>query len=94
MLLIRCPWCGERDESEFRYRGDARAQRPQGADMRAFVDHVYLRDNPAGLHEEWWQHVGGCRRTLKALRDTATHSIAATAWPEEMWPDGSGTLAV
>jgi len=28
MLRIPCPWCGVRDESEFRYRGDATRSRP------------------------------------------------------------------
>ncbi len=28
MLLIECPWCGERDESEFSYAGEAHIARP------------------------------------------------------------------
>ncbi|MBV8909619.1 MAG: sarcosine oxidase subunit delta, partial [Gammaproteobacteria bacterium] len=28
MLRITCPCCGERDEIEFRYRGDASRSRP------------------------------------------------------------------
>ena len=28
MLRIRCPWCGVRDEIEYRYRGDATRVRP------------------------------------------------------------------
>ena len=38
MLRIRCPWCGERDEIEFRYRGDARRVRPAAdAGLEAFT---------------------------------------------------------
>jgi len=42
MLRIPCPWCGVRDESEFRYRGDATRNRP-GADagLEAFSAYVY-----------------------------------------------------
>ena len=77
MLRIPCPWCGERDEIEFRYRGDATVQRPPAdAAMEAYVAYVYARDNPLGWHLEWWLHTGGCRRLLKVLRHTLTHEIA------------------
>ena len=29
MLLIRCPWCGPREESEFSYGGEAHIVRPK-----------------------------------------------------------------
>ena len=32
MLLIRCPWCGERDEIEFRYGGAAHVAYPADPD--------------------------------------------------------------
>jgi sarcosine oxidase subunit delta len=76
MLRIRCPWCGERDEIEFRYRGDASRSRPAGdAGLAAFTAYVYERDNPCGWHIEWWLHVGGCRALLKVVRHTLTHEI-------------------
>lgn len=78
MLRIPCPHCGLRDESEFRYRGDASASRPDGdAGSDAFIAYVYERANPQGWHSEWWLHVGGCRQVLKILRHTETHEIAA-----------------
>ena len=84
MLRIRCPHCGLRDESEFRYRGDANAKRPLAdATAEAFVDYVYSRDNLCGWHSEWWQHVGGCRQVLKLMRHTRTHAIAAVGLPGE-----------
>lgn len=82
MHRIACPWCGPRDEAEFRYRGDATVARPAaeaGAD--AFHAYVYERANPRGWHLEWWQHVGGCRQTLKVLRHTLTHEIRAVGLP-------------
>jgi sarcosine oxidase subunit delta len=79
MLRIPCPFCGPRDEAEFRYRGDATATRPPAdAGTEAFVEYVYLRDNAAGWHLEWWQHVHGCRQVLKLRRHTLTHEIAWT----------------
>lgn len=76
MLRIQCPWCGERDETEFRYRGDANAVRPVGeAGLEAFTAYVYQRENPRGWHLEWWLHVGGCRRLLTVTRHTLSHEI-------------------
>ena len=85
MLRIPCPFCGVRDESEFRYRGDATCQRPQAeAGLDAFHAYVYERDNLRGWHSEWWLHVAGCRRLLKIMRHTLTHeirSVEAAAGP-------------
>jgi methylglutamate dehydrogenase subunit B len=87
MLRIACPWCGTRDQSEFRYRGDATLQRPApDADPEAFQLYVYERDNPRGWHREWWHHAGGCRRVLKLLRHTLTHEIAWVGSPTEEPP--------
>ena len=82
-MRIPCPFCGNRDLSEFAYLGDAAFRRPsaiaQGAEQR-FVDAVYLRDNPAGLHSELWYHTFGCRSWLRVTRDTRTHEILASAF--------------
>lgn len=76
MLLIPCPWCGPRAQSEFTYGGDATLVRPPAdASRAAWIDFVYLRDNPAGPHEELWQHGAGCRQWLRVRRDTRTHEI-------------------
>src|SRR5712692_5722874 len=52
MLLITCPHCGPRDHVEFTYGGDATRARPDpaAASDAAWVDYVYLRDNPRGPH--------------------------------------------
>jgi methylglutamate dehydrogenase subunit B len=71
-----------RDESEFRYRGDASVARPDGdAGTAAFQAYVYERANPKGWHPEWWLHAGGCRQVLKVIRHTGTHAIAAVGLP-------------
>lgn len=80
MLRINCPWCGERDEVEFRYKGDANLRRPDAAhadDAAAFAAYVYERANPRGWHLEWWLHAAGCRQLLKVRRHTLTHVIHA-----------------
>jgi heterotetrameric sarcosine oxidase delta subunit len=83
MLLIRCPWCGPRDEVEFRYGGQAGIATPADADAvddAAWADYLYMRDNPKGPFAERWCHAAGCRRWFNAMRDTATYEILAT-WP-------------
>jgi sarcosine oxidase subunit delta len=79
-MRINCPYCGERGVEEFTYRGDATVVRPTSLEVTAtdaWVDYVYLRDNPAGLHREHWYHGAGCHAWLVVTRDTRTHEIAA-----------------
>lgn len=82
MLRISCPHCGDRDETEFHYRGDASRSRPaENAGVEAFAAFVYARDNACGWQVEWWLHVGGCRALLKVIRHTVTHEIHAVGLP-------------
>ena len=78
-MRIRCPFCGERDAAEFRYGGDASRLRPDeaDADRERWNAYVFQRDNPRGWHQEYWQHVHGCRMWMCVTRDTATHAISA-----------------
>jgi methylglutamate dehydrogenase subunit B len=83
-MRIQCPFCGERDASEFAYLGAADCERPdpQAPDAQArFVAAVYLRNNPAGPHGELWYHASGCRSWLRVTRDTRTHEILAVEFP-------------
>jgi methylglutamate dehydrogenase subunit B len=82
-MRIPCPFCGEREASEFICLGDAPVTRavPEAPDALAgFVDAIYLRDNVAGLHDEHWYHASGCRSWLRVTRDTLTHQIASVAF--------------
>lgn len=80
MLRIACPYCGVRDEAEFKFGGDASVKRPAGdASAEAFYLYAYERDNPKGWYAEWWHHVAGCRQWLKVVRHTVTHDIAQVA---------------
>lgn len=79
-MRIECPFCGERDVSEFAYLGDAGVHRPPpGTESLAdrSYEAVYLRDNPAGPHRELWYHAGGCLSWLRVTRNTRTHEILA-----------------
>jgi sarcosine oxidase subunit delta len=77
-MRIECPFCGDRDVSEFNYLGDAGFHRPP-ADVTdiddSFYDAVYLRENPAGPHQELWYHAAGCLAWLRVTRNTRTHEI-------------------
>ncbi|HTZ77621.1 MAG TPA: sarcosine oxidase subunit delta [Stellaceae bacterium] len=77
-MRIPCPFCGARDLSEFTYLGDADVVRPDPTAPEAearFFEAVYLRDNPAGPHDELWYHASGCRSWLRVTRNTVTHEI-------------------
>ena len=84
-MLITCPYCGPRDQSEFTYQGEAGRTRPDpGSNVRtAWNAYVYDRLNPAGEHREIWQHSGGCRGHLDVTRDTLTHKIASVAFSRD-----------
>lgn len=82
MFLIQCPWCGERDESEFSYGGEAgikRPEQPEALSDAEWADYLFMRKNPRGRHYELWNHSSACRRWFEAERDTVTYRITATA---------------
>jgi methylglutamate dehydrogenase subunit B len=75
-MRIDCPHCGPRPVDEFVQLGAATPERPApDSGIAAFVDYVYMRENPAGRHHEILQHTGGCRAMLIVERDTLTHAI-------------------
>ncbi|MEU9390097.1 sarcosine oxidase subunit delta family protein [Streptomyces sp. NPDC048324] len=94
MLLISCPWCGPRDESEFHYGGQAHVPYPQ--DPSALTDeewarYLFFRANPKGPFAERWSHATGCRRWFNAVRDTATNEILAVYRTGEARPESVGS---
>ena len=78
MRLI-CPYCGERDRREFTYRGAAVGLfRPETTDWGPDWDaYLHIRDNPAGVTEELWQH-DPCGAWIVVTRNTITHEVIAT----------------
>lgn len=78
-MKLDCPYCGRRGSDEFSYLGDAAPKRPRdggAAATEAWVEYVYLRDNPAGPIAELWYHDGGCQSWLVVERDTRTHVVS------------------
>jgi sarcosine oxidase subunit delta len=81
MLLIPCPYCGDRPEVEFAYAGEGNIVRPANAmalDDDAWGAFLYHRGNTRGLHNERWRHVHGCGRFFNARRDTMTDLFAGS----------------
>jgi len=92
MLLLPCPICGPRPEIEFRYGGEAhvvRVEVPSELDDEAWVDFLYHRSNPKGLHFERWRHIHGCGRFFNCVRNTVSDRIVATYKAGAPRPDPS-----
>ena len=90
MLLIRCPWCGAREEVEFSCGGETHIVRPKEPEKLTdaeWGDYVFFKRNPKGVHYERWLHAAGCRRWFNVARSTATHEIFATYKPGEPKPE-------
>ncbi|MEE8276083.1 MAG: sarcosine oxidase subunit delta [Alphaproteobacteria bacterium] len=96
MYLIDCPWCGPREQTEFRCGGEGHIIRP-GADDKfsdaAWADYLFMRKNPKGVHYDRWVHVHGCRRWFHLARNTATDEILATYGISESAPEVSSRTA-
>ncbi len=95
MLLITCPWCGPRAESEFSCGGEAHIARPLDTDAlddQQWGDYLFMRKNPKGQHFEQWHHSQGCRRWFNAERDTVTYRFKQFYKPGER-PQGVAPAA-
>ena len=78
MLLINCPFCGPREQTEFGYHGEAHIARPSNPDSvgdAEWGDYLFFRANPKGIHRERWSHDFGCRRWFNMARDTVSGEI-------------------
>ncbi|GAC1479847.1 MAG: sarcosine oxidase subunit delta [Candidatus Dormibacteria bacterium] len=79
-MLIPCPWCGDREDLEFKYGGAAQVAYPQNLgeiDDATWARYVFIRPNPKGPMTERWVHTAGCRRWFNVVRDTVTHEITS-----------------
>jgi len=93
MLLIHCPWCGPREQTEFSCGGEAHIVRPVDTDAltdEQWGDYLFMRKNPRGRHLEQWVHTYGCRRWFNVERDTVTYRITAVYKPGDEPPRGVG----
>ena len=65
MFIITCPFCGERDQSEFSAGGEAhiiRPKQPTELSDDEWADFLFMRKNIKGIQFERWNHAHGCRK--------------------------------
>ena len=97
MLLISCPNCGPRDETEFHYGGQAHVAYPESPNDlsdREWAEYLFYRENTKGTFAERWVHSTGCRQWFNMLRDTVSyeiHSIYGMGQPRPELQAGAGT---
>jgi sarcosine oxidase subunit delta len=75
MLLIPCPHCGERDESEFDYGGRALALPALDAPTGEWHQALHLGNDSAECADEYWYHAAGCERWIRLRRNLSSHSF-------------------
>ena len=76
MIRIKCPFCGERDHSEFTYGSDASIKYPDlESNQKDWTEAIFFRKNIYGKQLETWHHTNGCRLWLIVERCTKTHKI-------------------
>ena len=59
MFIINCPFCGERDQSEFSAGGEAhiiRPKQPTELSDDEWADFLFMRKNIKGIQFERWNH--------------------------------------
>ena len=79
MLLIPCPYCGMRSETEFRCHGEVRPPRDALANTsdQEWLDYLYVQSKRSGMMEEFWSHEKGCGEWFRLRRDIETHELRA-----------------
>ena len=81
MVVIKCPYCGEREQTEFACHGEAHIARPENPETLTDEErgeYLFIRSNKKGIHYERWTHDHGCRRWFNVMRDTVSDEILAT----------------
>jgi len=95
MLLIPCPNCGPRDETEFHYGGQAHVPYPENPNELSDTEwsrYLFYRENPKGTFAERWVHSTGCRQWFNMLRDTVTYDIQSVYKMGTPRPDRSSSV--
>jgi sarcosine oxidase subunit delta len=80
MQLFTCPFCGERDETEFHFGAEAGKTRPEPAaevSPARWAEYLYGKANPKGATREIWVH-STCGAFFLMERDTVTHAVTAS----------------
>lgn len=93
MMLIDCPECGPRDETEFHYGGAAHVaypEMPAECSEEEWAQYLFFRENTRGEFAERWVHSAGCRRWFNAVRNTVTYEFSAIYPAGTARPNNSG----
>ena len=78
MFIINCPYCGEREQSEFKAGGEAHIVRPKQPTELSddeWAEYLFMRKNIKGVQFERWIHAHGCRKWFNMVRDTSNDKI-------------------
>jgi len=70
MFIIKCPFCGERDQSEFSSGGEAhiiRPKQPTELSDDEWAEYLFMRKNIKGIQFERWNHSHGCRKWFNMI---------------------------
>ena len=92
MFVIKCPYCGERDQTEFSCHGESHIVRPENPNEvsdKEWGEYLFFRSNPKGMHYERWTHDHGCRQWFNVQRHTVTDKIIQTYKMGEAKPEDS-----
>ncbi|MFT7476213.1 MAG: sarcosine oxidase subunit delta [Verrucomicrobiales bacterium] len=82
MLLVPCPNCGPRNQSDLRLVGAAVPRpNPQTTTRAEWGEYLYLRENPADWMTETWYCRSGCRTYFAAERHQATNEFRNPPMP-------------
>ena len=77
MQIFLCPFCGPRDETEFRFAAEAGHARPEPAGGVSDADwaaYLYGARSPGGTSREIWLHLT-CGEYFVMTRDTVTRVV-------------------
>jgi heterotetrameric sarcosine oxidase delta subunit len=79
MLLLSCPYCGPRSETEFHCGGDSHLSRPPlDCSDEEWAAYLFFHGNASTIVHERWRHSYGCGSWFNIARDPLTHAILAT----------------
>jgi len=76
MMLIPCPHCGPRAQSEFVYERTVDSVVPLDAPTDEAMTMLFTRNNPRGVDDEIWRHTYGCRAWMVVTRHRVTNEIS------------------
>ncbi len=79
MQIFDCPFCGERDETEFHFVSEAGKVRPEPAcqvSADTWAAYLHVKQNVKGAGREVWRHLS-CGELFVMQRDTTSMVVIA-----------------